>query len=103
MNHVKMMVSMQAKKAYVAALLAALTAAKIAAPGGFTTTEILTIVIATVVTFQATYWTTNTKNAPDGDIDVIQQADGKKTFSLNLNSDPQDLDKKDQITFKVNK
>ena len=50
---------------------------------------------------------TNSYNASDakydGDIDVIPKEDGKKTFSLNLNSDPKDLDTKDQILFKINK
>jgi hypothetical protein len=97
------MLSPKASKAYVAALVSLLSSAKLSAPDGFTTVEILTIAIATIVAFQATYWTTNSKGEPDGDIDVIQQEDGKKTFSLNLNSDPNDLDKKNQIVFKVNK
>jgi len=38
----------------------------------------------------------------DGHIDVEDQEDSKK-FSLNLNSDPEDLEQKDEILFKVNK
>lgn len=37
----------------------------------------------------------------DGNIDVIE-TDAKKTFSLNLNTDPNELDSKDQVLFKVN-
>lgn len=105
MNQIKAMMSPQASKAFVAALLAALTAAIVAAPNGFTISEILTIAVALVLTFQGTYWTTNVKGpaAYDGDIDVIPQIDGKKTFSLNLNSDPANLDLKNEVTFKINK
>lgn len=38
----------------------------------------------------------------DGSIDVTDSGD-KKTFSLGLQSDPNELDKKDSVTFKVNK
>ena len=38
----------------------------------------------------------------DGSIDIQEQEDGVKLFALNLNSDPNDLDKKKDITFKVN-
>ena len=102
MNQIKSMMSPQSSKAFVAALLAALTAAIVAAPNGFTISEILTIAVALVLTFQGTYWTTNTKNpaAYDGSIDV-EQVEGKKIFSLNLNSDPVNLDTKNDVTFKI--
>lgn len=38
----------------------------------------------------------------DGHIDVEEGEDAKK-FSLNLNSDPDDLEHKEEVTFKVNK
>lgn len=38
----------------------------------------------------------------DGSIDVVQ-TDEMKTFSIGLDSDPDDLDKKDEVLFKVNK
>lgn len=38
----------------------------------------------------------------DGSIDVTE-VDEKKMFSLNLDSDPNDLSEKDQVVFKVNK
>ena len=102
MNQIKAMMSPQASKAFVAALLAALTAAIVAAPNGFTVSEILTIAVALVLTFQGTYWTTNVKGpaAYDGSIDV-EQVEGKKIFSLNLNSDPLNLDTKNDVTFKI--
>ena len=37
----------------------------------------------------------------DGIIDVLE-ADNKKNFSLTLNSDPDTLDKKNEVLFKVN-
>jgi hypothetical protein len=97
------MASTQSAKAFVAALLAAISSAAVAAPDGFTTAEILTILGAIVLTFQATYWVSNASGEPDGDIDVITQASGKKTFALNLNSDPEELELKDQVVFKINK
>lgn len=39
----------------------------------------------------------------DGTIDVLHNDEALKQYSLNLNSDPEDLDKKDQVIFKVNK
>lgn len=39
----------------------------------------------------------------DGTIDVIINDEGTKTFSLNVNKDPDVLDQQDQILFKVNK
>lgn len=36
----------------------------------------------------------------DGTIGVVEVGD-KKTFTLNLNSDPNELDKKDEVIFKV--
>lgn len=38
----------------------------------------------------------------DGTMDIIE-TDNKKTFSMNLEGDPNDLDQKDSVTFKVNK
>lgn len=38
----------------------------------------------------------------DGTVDVIE-TDDKKTLSLNLNGDPNDLDQQKEIRFKVNK
>lgn len=38
----------------------------------------------------------------DGTIDVLEQ-DETKLFSLNLDSDPDDLENKDEVLFKVNK
>lgn len=37
-----------------------------------------------------------------GTMDIYETED-KKTFSLNLEGDPNDLDKRDEVTFKVNK
>jgi hypothetical protein len=37
----------------------------------------------------------------DGTVDITETAD-KKSYSLNLNTDPDELDAKDEITFKVN-
>lgn len=37
-----------------------------------------------------------------GTMDIVQDPEGKKTFSLNLNGDPQNLVNADTITFKVN-
>lgn len=43
-----------------------------------------------------------TYNAPDGTMEVINSPDGEhKTFSLNLNGDPADLQHNDKVTFKV--
>lgn len=39
----------------------------------------------------------------DGVIEVFQSATGKKTYSLNLNGDPEDIDTRDEVVFKVNK
>ncbi len=38
----------------------------------------------------------------DGHIDIEDREDSKK-FNLNLNSDPEELEQKDEILFKVNK
>lgn len=38
----------------------------------------------------------------DGSIDVMYLPEGKKTFMLNLNAEPGEIEKADQITFKVN-
>lgn len=37
----------------------------------------------------------------DGDMIVIPKPDGGKTFSMDLNSDPEDLDKKTTVTFRM--
>ena len=102
MGAVNVMFSAQSAKAFVASILAALASASVAAPEGFTTAEVLTILGAMVVTFQGTYWTTNAKGEPDGTIDVAE-IEGKKTFLLNLNSDPAELDTKEEVVFKINK
>lgn len=101
MEQIKTMASVQSAKAFVASVLAAIGAATVAAPDGFTLVEILVIAGALVGTFQATYWTTNATKY-DGELVVVQQGP-TKVFSLNLNTDPQDLEQKDQVTFKVNK
>lgn len=44
----------------------------------------------------------NSEAKYDGTVDVIDSAT-KKTFSLNFDGDPNDLDKQDTITLKVNK
>lgn len=100
MNNVKLMVSAKSSKAFVAAFLAAVAAVTIATPDGFTLAEMLTIVGAFLLTFQATYWTPNAKEVA-GTIDVAVTPEGKKTFSLNLDSDPEDLESKDEVTFKI--
>lgn len=38
----------------------------------------------------------------DGDVDVVENEEGKKSFLLNLYSDPQNLDQQNEIVFKVN-
>lgn len=48
-----------------------------------------------------TYETSGAKY--DGIMDVIEDAEGAKTVSLNLDSDPYDLDKKKDVTFKVDR
>lgn len=37
----------------------------------------------------------------DGTMDIYKNVEGKTTYSLNLNSDPEHLDEKKEITFKV--
>lgn len=101
MEQIKAMASAQAAKAFVASFLAAFAAATVALPDGFTPSEILTILTALFLTFQATYWTNNAK-AYAGSIDVQKEVDGTKTFLLNLDSDPADLDQKSDVTFKIN-
>jgi hypothetical protein len=39
--------------------------------------------------------------AYDGAIEVFEAQDGKKTFSLNLDGDPEEIVNKDSVTFKV--
>lgn len=41
------------------------------------------------------------ENKFDGSIDIVY-LDDKKTFTLNLNAEPSEIEKADQITFKVN-
>lgn len=100
MNNIKLMFSPKASKAIVAAVLAAIGVATVAAADGFTSAELLTILGALVVTFQGAYWTPNTKEVA-GTIDVAVTPEGTKTFSLNLDSDPEDLEFKDEVTFKI--
>lgn len=38
---------------------------------------------------------------PDGDVIIIHKPDGKTIFSLELNDDPIDFHRKDQLIFKV--
>ena len=38
----------------------------------------------------------------DGVMNIVEQASGKKTFTLELNDNPDDLESKDVIAFKVN-
>lgn len=94
------MFTTQARKAYVAALIAGLTAATLAASGGISLEELFIILGALVAGFQATYWTKNEKSY-DGSVDVVN-VEGKKTFMLNLDSDPESLDTKSDISFKIN-
>lgn len=104
MDNLKVMFSAKAAKAIVAGVVAAITAATLASVDGFTSTEVLTIFGALVVTFQATYWTPNAKAEPvySGSIDVAELG-GKKVYSLNLDSDPSMLDTLDEVSFKINK
>lgn len=103
MGAINSMFSIKAAKAYVASIIAAITTATVAAPDGFTSVEILTILGAFFITFQATYWTTNAKTY-GGSIDVVQPVNpgDKKVYSLNLDSDPEDLDTKGEVLFKIN-
>jgi hypothetical protein len=39
----------------------------------------------------------------DGDIEVVEDPDGKLTFGLGLNTVPEDLKDKQQVLFRVNK
>lgn len=39
----------------------------------------------------------------DGSIVVIEKDEGGKLYSLNLDGDPEDIDKKDEVLFKVSK
>jgi hypothetical protein len=103
MNNFKLMLSAKSAKAFVAGLAAAITAAIVASADGFTSTELLTIFGALVVTFQAAFWVPNAEAPADGNIDVTQVPDGTKVFSLNLESDPADLDLKDKVIFTINK
>lgn len=101
MSNFKIMTSMRSRKAFVAALIVALSSATIGAPEGFTLTEILTIAGATVTAFQATYWTPN-KIEYDGQLDIDDTNGESKMFTLTLDSDPNDLETKKEVTFKVN-
>lgn len=45
----------------------------------------------------------NNSDAPyGGTINVTTDASGKKTYSLDVNSDPSEIDKMDNVNFKVN-
>lgn len=44
----------------------------------------------------------NSEAKYDGSIDVEQQEDDTKLFSLSLNSDPEELETKTEVVFKVN-
>jgi len=101
MDDIKKMATMQARKAFVASILAMIGVATLSTSGAFTLIEILTIVGTGLATFQATYWTTNETKA-DGEI-VVKEDGEKKVFSLELESDPEDLEKKKQVVLKVNK
>lgn len=101
MDDLKKMASMQARKAFVASILAMIGVATLSTSGAFTVIEILTIVGTGLATFQATYWTTN-DNKADGEI-VVKEVGEKKVFSLELESDPEELEKKKEIVLKVNK
>jgi hypothetical protein len=103
MNQLKVMASAQSMKAYIAALIALIGATTYAEPNGYTFIEILSIIGATLLAFQAAYWVPNAKGsaAYAGIIDVAQ-VDGKKTYSLNLDSDPNNLDTMGEVTFKIN-
>jgi len=72
MNTIKQIASTQSRKAFVATLIAAIGSATIAADGGFTTTEWLTIAGVALVAFQATYWTSNAQ-AVENPVDTPQQ------------------------------
>lgn len=39
----------------------------------------------------------------DGDIEVESHPDGRKTFSLGLNTDPDDLENMEQVIFRIKK
>lgn len=43
----------------------------------------------------------NNEIAYDGQIVVVIQEDGPKSFMLELNGDPEDLEQKDFVTFKI--
>lgn len=45
----------------------------------------------------------NSSDAKYGGTIDIEQVENKKIYSLNLNSDPDDLDTKDQVIFRINK
>ena len=100
MGVIQTMFSAKSAKAFVAAVLAAISTATVASAGGFTVEEMLSIFGAAVFTFQATFWVSNGKTPPDGTIELTE-TDGKKLFSLVLDSDPEDLGTKKQVVFKV--
>lgn len=102
MGVIQTMFSAKSAKAFVAAVLAAISTATVAAAGGFTVEEMLSIFGAAVLTFQATFWVSNGPVPADGTIDV-EQIEGVKRFSLNLDSDPDNLDQKNQVVFTINK
>lgn len=58
------------------------------------------VFLGVIVTILSQIW----KGSFDGDINIHEDAEsGVKTFQLALNSDPEDLNTKNEVTFKVNK
>ena len=62
-------------------------------------TEVLVAILAIIALLQII----QKKNEYDGTIDIVEQALGGKIYSLNLKGDPEEIDKKDQVLFKVSK
>ena len=59
MTHIKTMFSMQSRKAFMAAIIAGTSSASFAQVDGLTVAEVFAVVLATMLAFQATYWTDN--------------------------------------------
>lgn len=104
MNQIKLMASAGASKAFVAALIAMISSATLAATESFTVAEILTIIGAGIVAFQATYWTTNTKSESsyDGALIVDTSDPVKDTYSLEVTTPLEEINEKSEIVLKVN-
>jgi hypothetical protein len=83
MKNVKMMASMQARKAFVAAFIAMIGVAALSSTGTFTIPELLTIIGTGLGTFQATYWTTN-KDTYDGALVVDKTDSVKDKYNLEI-------------------